>query len=187
MNNDTTVLDFKRDYCAINARVWGFEDEFYDLSKNVHAEDGKLYFAWDGWIEIDMQTAQEYGAVDVRALRKAVDAVLISVDVLRLTEKNGAGYWEQVSGYDPDRFKEWADENPDAVTGFNPDEEGEPEVYTWFLVDDDSADLLKDAGEIVLYNEDLDLYAWGVDHFGTPYNGCPTNIRIPAGLLKEEK
>lgn len=63
MNNDTAAWDFKRDFCAINARVWGFENEFLDLSKNVHAKDGKLYFAWDGWREIDRQTAQEYGAV----------------------------------------------------------------------------------------------------------------------------
>ena len=182
MNNDTAVWDFKRDFCAINARVWGFENEFLDLSKNVHAKDGKLYFAWDGWREIDRQTAQEYGAVDVRVLRKAVDAVLIGSDVLRITEQNGAGYWEQVSGYDPEQFREWVSENPNMVTGYDPDDEGEPEIYSWFLVDDDSAELLKNAGEYVFYNESLDLYAWGLDHFGTPYNGCPTNIRIPDGL-----
>lgn len=45
-----------------------------------------------------------------------------------------------------------------------------PEIYQTFVVDKDGYDILKDYGEIVWYNEDMDLHFWGVTHFGTAWS-----------------
>ena len=53
-----------------------------------------------------------------------------------------------------------------------------PEIYQYFIVDDTGADILKDADEYLWYNSDLDLYVWGVDHWGTSWDYVLTNIKI---------
>lgn len=59
------------------------------------------------------------------------------------------------------------------------EEEQEPgEVYQWYIVSDNGADILQEAGEIVYYNETLDMYLWGVTHWGTSWDYVLTNIAI---------
>lgn len=53
----------------------------------------------------------------------------------------------------------------------------ENEVFQWFIIDRNGADLCKEANEIVYYNETLDLYLWGVTHWGTSWDYVLTNIR----------
>lgn len=54
----------------------------------------------------------------------------------------------------------------------------EPDVYQWFIVSDSGANILKDINEIVYYNELLDMYLWGVTHYGTRWTHVLTDIRI---------
>lgn len=53
----------------------------------------------------------------------------------------------------------------------------EDEVFQWFIIDRNGADLCKEANEIVYYNETLDLYLWGVTHWGTSWDYVLTDIR----------
>lgn len=55
------------------------------------------------------------------------------------------------------------------------------DVFQWFIVDDNGAEILKDAGEIVYYNSDLDLHLWGVTHYGTSWDYVLTNIPCNCG------
>jgi len=53
------------------------------------------------------------------------------------------------------------------------------EVFQWYIISEQSADLLvRWTDEIVMYNEDLDLYVWGVTHYGTSWDYVLTDIRI---------
>lgn len=52
----------------------------------------------------------------------------------------------------------------------------EDDVMQWYVVDDDGARILQDAGEIVYFNETLDMYLWGVTHWGTSWDYVLTNI-----------
>lgn len=54
----------------------------------------------------------------------------------------------------------------------------EQEVFQWYIVDDWGARLLKDINEIVYYNEKLDMYLWGVTHYGTSWDHVLTSIEI---------
>lgn len=57
------------------------------------------------------------------------------------------------------------------------------EVYQWFIVSDGGARILKEANEIVYYNEELDMYLWGVTHFGTSWDYVLTDIPCNTEIL----
>lgn len=58
------------------------------------------------------------------------------------------------------------------------EQDNEQEVFQWFIVDDWGAELLQRINEIVYYNEKLDMYLWGVTHYGTSWNYVLTSIKI---------
>lgn len=51
------------------------------------------------------------------------------------------------------------------------------EVFQWFIIDDNGARICKEANEVVYYNATLDLYLWGVTHYGTSWDYVLTNIK----------
>lgn len=53
-----------------------------------------------------------------------------------------------------------------------------PEIYQYYIVSDAGAELLKDYGEIVYYIPTLDIYVWGVTHYGTSWAYVLTDIKI---------
>lgn len=100
----------------------------------------------------------ENGYVDYRTLAKAFDAVMNN-DIIQKTCE--IGYWDIVSGND-------YDEETDSYA----------EIYQYFIVDDNGAEILQEAEEIVFYNEELDMYVWGVTHWGTSWDYVLTDIKI---------
>lgn len=140
----------------------------------------------------------ENGRVDYGTLAKAFDAVLNN-DIMNLTYD--IGYWEQVSGIidnqeEIDELEEKKEEleeenesSPSQIIENEIDEINEKieeleneqdyqEVFQWFIVDDWGAKLLQDISEIVYYNEKLDMYLWGVTHYGTSWDYVLTSIEI---------
>lgn len=140
----------------------------------------------------------EHGYVDYATLAKCFDAVLNN-DIMKLT--HDIGRWEQVSGIiDNTEEIEELEEKKDELEEQNEnsqsqileneineineeieelenEQDDEPEVFQWFIVDDWGVRLLpKD--EIVYYNETLDMYLWGVTHFGTSWDYVLTSIKI---------
>lgn len=107
----------------------------------------------------------EHGYIDYATLAKAFDAVLNN-DIMNLTYDIGS--WEQVSGII---------DNSDEIEELE-NEQDYQEVFQWFIVDDWGARLLKEINEIVYYNEKLDMYLWGVTHYGTSWDYVLTNIPI---------
>lgn len=52
------------------------------------------------------------------------------------------------------------------------------EVFQWYIISDSGAELLKEwTEEIVFYNAELDMYVWGVTHWGTSWDYVLTDIR----------
>ena len=106
----------------------------------------------------------EHGYVDYATLAKAFDAVLNN-DIMSLTYDIGS--WEQVSG---------AIDNTDEE--LEHEQDNDPEVFQWFIVDDWGARMLQEINEIVYYNETLNMYLWGVIHYGTSWDYVLTNVKI---------
>ena len=110
---------------------------------------------------------QENGYVDYRTLAKAFDAVM-SNDIISQTD-GIIGYWEQESGYI---------DNAEQIEELEEEQDRQPDIFQWFIIDYQGAEILKEAGEIVYYNSELDMYLWGVTHWGTSWDYVLTNIKI---------
>lgn len=46
------------------------------------------------------------------------------------------------------------------------------EIFQYFIISDPDF-LLEHTDEVVFQDEELDLYIWGIDHFGTAWSGVP--------------
>lgn len=46
------------------------------------------------------------------------------------------------------------------------------EIFQYFIISDPDF-LLEHTDEVVFHDEELDLYIWGIDHFGTAWSGVP--------------
>ena len=143
------------------------------------------------------------GYVDYATLAKAFDAVLNN-NIMEQTAD--LGYWEQVSGMidnseEIEEIREQIEELEEQITEDSTEEQDEEtsekireleeqieelereqdepgEVFQWYIVSDPGARILEECGEIVYYHEVLDMYLWGVTHWGTSWDYVLTNIAI---------
>lgn len=71
-------------------------------------------------------------------------------------------------------------ENWELDNGLEEDEDGNYyEVYQYYIISDYGARILREyTDELVFYNEQLDLYLWGITHFGTSWNYVLTDIKL---------
>lgn len=107
---------------------------------------------------------QEHGYLDYRTLAKAFEAILNNGII---TSTLDIGYWECVNGSD-------YDEETDETT----------EVFQFYIISDRGAEILMECtDEIVWYNETLDMYVWGVTHWGTSWDYVLTDVPVE---LEEE-
>ena len=148
--------------------------------------------------------AKENGFLDYATLAKAFDAVLNN-DIIKNT--SDIGYWDIENGseeyyednngnrYTYDEKEERIEELEELET-----EEAEAqieeikedietlenahydEIFQYFIISDNGAEILKDyTDEIVFYNETLDMYVWGVTHWGTSWDYFLTDIKLNCG------
>lgn len=56
------------------------------------------------------------------------------------------------------------------------------EIFQYFIISDNGAEILQYwTNEIVFYNEELDMYVWGVTHWGTGWDYVLTDICLNCG------
>lgn len=59
------------------------------------------------------------------------------------------------------------------------EQEEQPEIYQYYIISDNGADFLKRyTDEIVYYIPLLDIYVWGITHWGTGWDYVLTDIKI---------
>ena len=134
---------------------------------------------------------KKYGYVDYRTLAKAFDAVLSNVIMQKTAD---IGYWESVGANEEyyeyngneysytelEELQEECDEESEEYEAISEalDNPYYHDIFQYFIVSDNGAEILQEAGEIVYYNEVLDMYVWGVTHYGTSWDYVLTNIKI---------
>lgn len=71
-------------------------------------------------------------------------------------------------------------ENWELATGAEEDDEGNfYEVYQYYIITESGYRFLKDfTDELVYYHEELDMYLWGITHFGTSWDYVLTDIKL---------
>lgn len=100
----------------------------------------------------------ENGYLDCLALSKIVGDCVLNNNVY------------QYAGY----------ENWELESGAEEDEDGDyREIYQYYIITDDGARFLEDyTDEIVFYHEELDMYLWGITHWGTSWDYVLTDIKL---------
>lgn len=59
------------------------------------------------------------------------------------------------------------------------EETGNDEIYQYYIISNNGAEILKYwTNEIVFYNEELNMYVWGVTHLGTRWDYVLTDIKL---------
>lgn len=102
---------------------------------------------------------KEIGYVDYLTLAKAVGNMILANDIIAKTD-GVIGYWELIN---------------DPVL----EEDYSPEIFQWYIIDPTGAEILSEwTDEFVYYNEELELYLWGITHFGTSWDYVLTDIKI---------
>lgn len=106
---------------------------------------------------------QEHNRLDYATFAKSFDAVLNN-NIFGMGWEIGNG-WELINGSDYDE-----------------DTEEYTEVFQWFIVSDAGAQMIQDyTDEILYYHEELDLYLWGVTHYGTSWDYVLMDIPCNCG------
>lgn len=143
----------------------------------------------------------ERGYIDYRCLAKCVDSIVLCNDIVNLFYSDINGQYvepEQENGFiDNTKLIEELQEQIENIDGSTEEgaekikeleeeieelerEENEPpEVYQWYIISYNGADFLKRfTDEIVYYIPVLDIYVWGVTHWGTSWDYVLTDIEI---------
>lgn len=143
----------------------------------------------------------EYGLqnkrVDYATLAKAFDAVLNNSIMQEL--ENAGFYFEQESGFidnseaieelqeqieELEALEEISEETQEQIDTLQEqieeleNEERPSEIYQYYIVSDNGARILEEYNEIVFYCEAVDMYIWGVTHYGTNWSYVLTDIVI---------
>lgn len=88
--------------------------------------------------------------------------LFVNFDFIRRATETGT-----LHSLTPEREYYLEDEN-------DPDSQIYYDIYQYYFIDNELASLLADwSDEILFYDEETDLYIWGVTHFGTPWEGVP--------------
>lgn len=139
------------------------------------------------------------GRVDYATLAKSFDAVLNN----NIIQATGWEFWEQENGTidnseeieeKRDRIEELEDdvnageideeeaaeeiqELEEEIEELENEENYPDEIFQYYIISDNGAEILKQyTNEIVFYNSELDMYVWGVTHFGTSWDYVLTEI-----------
>lgn len=142
--------------------------------------------------------AREQGYLDYATLAKAFNAVMNN-NIISATSE--IGYWEQVNGIidnseEVEELKQQLEdierEKTEEYTKLEgkyteleerieelEEENDNREIFQYFIISNSGAEILKEwTSEIVFYNEELNMYVWGVTHFGTCWDYVLTDIEL---------
>ena len=102
----------------------------------------------------------ENGYLDYAALAKILGASILNNSIIPYL------------GWD-----EW-----DLVNGCEENEDGWYEVYQYYIITEFGATLLSElTDEIVYYHSEIDMYVWGITHFGTGWDYVLTDVKLIGG------
>lgn len=125
------------------------------------------------------------GQVDLKSKYKSLYEQLdrcqfILANSLEQGLKNEENYalFDAMSEYNQEYYGEMSDEELKDGYGWDGKEDRDefimemdyPEIYQTYIIDEHTSEILKDYGEFVYYNEDIDLWFWGVMHWGTSWD-----------------
>lgn len=133
-----------------NIGYWEQVSGFIDNSDKIETKENKIN---------DLQGVKEY-------LKKKQEKYSTSNNMYELLQKI------------IDHADNNQDKLQDEISNLEREQDEQQEIFQYYIVSDQGAEILKDTDEILFYNNDLDMYVWGVTHYGTAWDYVLTNIKI---------
>ena len=122
------------------------------MAKQIKMYDGKVFGYELG------EYALENGYLDYHTLSKMVGDMVLNNDIMQYA---GIENWELAHGQEENEDGEYYD------------------IYQYYIISDHGYRVLEDyTDEIVFYNEQIDMYVWGITHFGTAWDYVLTDIKL---------
>ena len=122
------------------------------MEKQIKMYNGKVF----GFKVSDY--GMENGYLDYYTLVEIVGDCVLNNEIFRY---GGYENWELVNGEEEDEYGDYL------------------EVYQYYIISDSGYAFLRDyTDEIVYYHEELDMYLWGITHFGTSWDYVLTDIKL---------
>lgn len=116
----------------------------------------------------------KHGYIDYRTLSKCFDMVLCN-DITKL-------FYGSINGeivLDICAINERIDNLQEQIDELQEPQDYPGEIFQYFIISDRGAEILKDlTNEILYYIPALNVYVWGVTHYGTSWDYVLTNIKI---------
>ena len=188
-------------FCGNKVSAYGLENGYVDYATLAKSFDAVLnneimektfgIGEWEqenGWIdnsdEIDEIREEIDGLEDER------DAATEKLEALEedaaedLTEEEDARISSEMEKVEDEiqRLDDEIQEKEDEIERLEDEQDNEREIFQWYIISDNGASILKDyTNEIVYYNSELDMYLWGVTHWGTSWDYVLTDIKIEIG------
>ena len=121
----------------------------------------------------------EHKRVDYGTLAKSFDAVLCN-NITKLfysSINNEYTEPEQINGYIDN--SEQIEELQEQIEELEEEQDNQQEIYQYYIISDAGAELIKEyTNDPLYYIEYLDIYVWGVTHYGTSWDYVLTDIII---------
>lgn len=131
------------------------------------------------------------GYIDYRTLAKSFDAVLNNniINYIEFEQINGIIDNSERLEEIEDLLCELVDQDKEETEEYKKLEEEKEEleeeerkdleITQYYIIDDNGYNILSEyTHEIILYNSELDIYLWGVTHWGTSWDYVLTDIKI---------
>lgn len=81
--------------------------------------------------------------------------------------------------YISESIQEQIDELQEQINDLEYEQDNQLEIFQYYIIDERLAEILQDlTNEIVYYIPYLDIYVWGITHWGTSWDYVLTNIKI---------
>lgn len=131
---------------------------FYSTVNNEYTEPEQVNGIIDNSEEIEKKQEQ------LDELQEQLDEMEIETD-------------EDIEKYNT--IEKQIDELQNQINELELEQDENPEIYQYYIISDNGYNILKyHTNEIVYYIDSLDIYIWGVTHWGTSWDYVLTNIKI---------
>lgn len=158
------------EYGRKNGRV-----DYATLAKAFDAVLNNNIMSATGWECWEQESGQIDNTEEIEEIREQIEELEDRKRSLEEIEPEDASQAEGIAG-DIEDLSEKIRILEDKAEELEEEQDEQPEIFQYYIVDDNGARILEEFGEIVFYNSELDMYVWGVTHWGTSWDYVLTDI-----------
>ena len=162
-------------FCGNKISDYGLEHhrvDFATLAKSFDAVLNNNIIGATGWEYWE----QENGLIDNR---EEIEELEEETEKLRDILSDYEDGLTELDAEEVKETRERLEEIENEIEELENEQDYPPEIFQYFIIDSRGAEILEDyTDEIVFYNNDLDMYVWGVTHWGTSWDYVLTDIKI---------